>query len=110
MDKQLHDSGLVLVHSIRLNPDPATTYRADNGSSSSGAFYSYGEYQQHQSGLGELGFGRRRWPSGSSGPASGAMAGWYAVALTNSTSETLDSCTINYDAEQWRDGGNANPQ
>jgi hypothetical protein len=38
-------------------------------------------------------------------PAANALAGYVALALTNNSGGALSSFTLNFDGEQWRDGG-----
>lgn len=78
-----------------------TSYRADSGTSNAGAFYSYGTGTASERALGALGTGAY---FGS--PASGALAGYMAVAFTNAGDSALSSFTLSFDGEQWRNGGN----
>jgi len=87
------------------------TYAAGTGSSTTGAIYSYGVAGVNPVGdrsLGGLASGNTYW--GTPGPASGAVAGWWAVAITNNTGSTLTDFTVNFDGEQWRNGGNTSAQ
>jgi hypothetical protein len=68
-----------------------TSYRAGTGSATNGAFYSFG--LDGDRALGGLG--------------SSSLTGYIAVAFTNSSSNALDSFTLTFDGEQWRNGGNA---
>ena len=43
-------------------------------------------------------------------PASGAIAGWIAASFTNASGNALSGFTLNFDGEQWRNGGNASAQ
>ena len=82
-----------------------TTYAAGTGSSTTGAFYSFGGSGSAERAFGGLGSGGAYFGS----PASGAVAGYMAVALTNSTGAALDGFTVAFDGEQWRDAGNNPP-
>ena len=72
------------------------TYRADAGGSNTGALYSYGTGTTTDRALGSV--------------ASGSFTGAFAVAFTNTTGGTLDSFTLDYSGEQWRNGGNTTAQ
>jgi hypothetical protein len=43
-------------------------------------------------------------------PATGAIAGWIAVAFNNATGADINQVIVLYDGEQWRNGGNPAPQ
>lgn len=83
-----------------------TIYGADNGSSATGAFYSYGTTGSTERALGGLGSGGAYFGS----PANGAPAGAIAVSFINNTGDTVTSITVGFDGEQWRDGGNTSAQ
>jgi len=85
---------------------PITAYNADNGSSSTGSFYSYGSTSSSDRALGGLGSGGSYFGS----PGVGAVAGWIAFAATNTTGSTINSVTVNFNGEQWRNGGNTTAQ
>jgi len=75
-----------------------TTYRAGDGTSNTGAAYSFGstsstEQERALGGLGSSGF-----------------TGFIALAFTNQTALTLNSFTLGFDGEQWRNGGNTTAQ
>ena len=74
----------------------ATTYRADAGTSNAGAIYSYGSTGSTERALGSV--------------ASGTFAGNIVLALANNTGSVLNSFTIGYTGEQWRNGGNTAAQ
>ncbi|MFO0814533.1 MAG: PEP-CTERM sorting domain-containing protein [Gemmatales bacterium] len=83
-----------------------TTYNAGTGSSNTGNFYSFGSSStSSERSLGGIGSGGAYFGS----PATGSVAGWIAVGLTNGTGGALSSITINYNGEQWRDGGATTP-
>lgn len=81
------------------------TYAAGNGSSTTGAFYSFGTTGSPERALGGLGSGGSYFGS----PASGAVAGYIALALSNDTGLTLTGVSVGFDGEQWRNGGNTTP-
>lgn len=93
--------------SLFRQPAPGTamtTYNAGNGGSNTGAIYSFGTAAGDRA-LGGTASGGAVFGS----PAAGAVAAWIAVAFTNNTAQTLDSITVGFDGEQWRDGGAATP-
>lgn len=83
-----------------------TAYTANHGSSNVGSFMSYGAVEDSDRALGALGSGGTYFGS----PATGNIAGWIAFAATNATGGTLETITLAFDGEQWRNGGNATPQ
>lgn len=62
------------------------------GSSNAGGFYSFGSVGSSERALGSV-------ASGSTGTLN------YALALTNNSGVALNSFTLNFDGEQWRNGG-----
>ncbi len=95
--------------SIFKKPAPGTavpTILVAAGSNNTGSAFSFGTSGDTDRALGGLGSGGAYWGS----PATGALAGWYAVAITNNSSSAINAVTVNYDGEQWRNGGNASPQ
>ena len=82
-----------------------TTYAADTGSSNSGAFKSFGSTGSTDRSLGGVGSGGAYFGS----PLGNTVAGWIALSVTNGTGAALDSFTLKFDGEQWRDGGAATP-
>lgn len=82
-----------------------STYAAGIGTSNAGAFYSFGSTADDRA-LGGVGSGGSYFGS----PSGGSVAGWIAVALTNDTGASIDTVTIAYDGEQWRNGGNTTAQ
>lgn len=79
-----------------------TNIDAGTGSGTAGKFWSYGGSGSSDRALGGLGSGGAYFGS----PATGAVAGYIAVGLTNSTGGILREITFGYDGEQWRNGGN----
>lgn len=65
---------------------------AGTGSSNAGGFYSFGAANAGERALGSV-------ASGSTGTLN------YAFALTNNSGSALNSFTLGYDGEQWRNGG-----
>lgn len=87
------------------------TYRPATGGATSdntGSFYSYGAAASPERALG--GAASSGTYFGNPGPSSGAVAGYIAVALQNTSGNTFDSFTVSFDGEQWRNGGNATAQ
>lgn len=93
-------------------PSPGTgiaAIKTGDGSSASGAFYSFGEEggaTATDRALGAIGVDSSYY----GWPGEPAVAGWFALALTNASGMTVDSLSIRYDGEQWRDGGNTYAQ
>jgi predicted extracellular nuclease len=77
-----------------------TVYRADTGSSNTGALYSYGV-------AGTNPITDRALGSVSSGTP---VTIFYAVRFANNTGAPVGSLAIAYNGEQWRNGGNATAQ
>jgi hypothetical protein len=76
-----------------------TTYNVATGSSNAGAMYSFGVAGVNPVTDRALG-----------GLASGGTGTFYwALKLTNNTGLPIESITVNYNGEQWRDGGAAIP-
>lgn len=84
---------------------PITAYSSGTGSSNTGNFYSFGSVSSTERALGGVASGAAYFGS----PAAGAVAGHIAVCFTNQTGNTLDSFTVSFSGEQWRDGGSATP-
>lgn len=83
-----------------------TTINAGDGSSNAGAFYSFGTSAATDRALGGAASGGAYFGS----PASGAVAGYIALALTNTSGAAFDSFTLSFNGEQWRNGGNTSAQ
>jgi Calx-beta domain/FG-GAP-like repeat len=88
------------------NATPITTYVADDGSSNTGSFDSYGTTGATDRALGGLASGDTYFGSA----ASGTVAGWIAFAANNTTGATINTIRVNFDGEQWRNGGNTSAQ
>jgi autotransporter-associated beta strand protein len=101
-------NGSTLLGWFLFNKDLAaiTNYRADNGGSSTGSFYSHGATDATERALGGVGSGGAYFGS----PASGAIAGWMAFAATNHSGSLLTEFTLAFEGEQWRNGGNTSAQ
>ncbi len=82
------------------------TILGGNGSVNTGSFYSFGATGSTERALGSTASGGAYFAS----PASGAVAGWIALALTNDSGGALDAFTVGYSGEQWRNGGNTSAQ
>lgn len=102
--------------SLFVQPAPGTAftgnYSGDNGGSNAGAFKSLGSTGSNERALGGVASGNAYFSPGGAGtaPASGAVAGWISVAFHNGTGSVLNSFTLGFDGEQWRNantGGQA---
>lgn len=82
------------------------SYTTGTGSTNTGSFFSFGATGSAERALGGIASGGAYFGS----PASGAVAGYIAVAFTNSSSIAFDSFTLRFDGEQWRNGGNTSAQ
>ena len=82
------------------------TYNADLGSSNTGSFYSYGSTNSTDRALGGLASGGAYFGT----PAAGTVAGWIGFAATNTSGSTINTLNVNFNGEQWRNGGNATAQ
>lgn len=87
-------------------PVAITTYNAGDGSTTNGTFYAFGTGTSTERALGGIGSGTAYFGS----PASGAVAGWIAFAVTNNTTGVLTDFSVTFDGEQWRNSGNATAQ
>lgn len=84
-----------------------TTYSAETGTSGNATYSSYGATSGGtERSLGSVGSGGAYWGS----PATGAVAGYMAVAFVNSSGTTINTVSLSFDGEQWRNGGNATAQ
>ena len=94
--------------SLFRQPAPGTaitTYTTGAGAATTGSFYSFGSASSTERAFGGVASGGAYFGS----PASATVAGWIAVSLVNNSGSAIDSVSIQYDGEQWRDGGNATP-
>ena len=83
-----------------------SNYYGGDGSSNTGAFYSFGGSGAGDRALGGLASGGAYFGS----PASGAVAGWIGVQLSNNSGHALNGFSLGFDGEQWRNGGNTSAQ
>ncbi len=74
-----------------------TAYVPGTGTGTAGALYSFGSTTSSGAPSTERALG---------GVASGSVAARWGIQFQNTTGVTLNSMTIRYDGEQWRDGGN----
>ena len=84
----------------------APTILGGTGSTSTGSFYSFGAAGSSERALGGTASGGAYFGS----PASGAVAGYIAVAFTNNSGGALDGFTLAFNGEHWRNGGNTSAQ
>src|SRR5690242_15233232 len=85
-----------------LNPT-VTSYNVSTGIGTAGAFYSFGSASATDRSLGGIG------SNGFYG-ASGVGKGYIGVVLQNQTGANIDTLTISYTGEQWRNNGNTSAQ
>lgn len=97
-----NDSTLAGWSLFTKDSNAITTYNAGAGTSNTGAFYSFGTGTGTDRALGGAASGGAYFGS----PSAGAVAGYIALGLTNDSGSQLDSITIGFSGEQWRDGGN----
>jgi hypothetical protein len=95
-----NDGGTLPGWYASTNVGPVTIYRAETGTGTAGALYSFGTNGVNPSSDRALG-------SVSSGTPVNVA---YGVLFTNDTSKIATNLTIAYTGEQWRNGGNASPQ
>ncbi|MBW4686428.1 MAG: DUF4347 domain-containing protein [Komarekiella atlantica HA4396-MV6] len=74
-----------------------TTYNVSNGSSNTGALYSFGSNSSTERALGSV-------ASGGTGTI------YYGLRFTNNTGSAITTLRVSYIGEQWRNGGNATQQ
>ena len=98
--------GWHLFRQPSASPVAITSYNADTGAANSGNFLSYGSSGSSDRGLGGLASGGAYFGS----PASGSVAGWFALALSNATAAPITNLAIAFNGEQWRNGGNTTAQ
>jgi hypothetical protein len=78
-------------------------FRVSPGGVNTGSFYSFGTTASSDRALGDIGS-----TTIAQNPP-GYQDIYIGLRLRNDTGQTLDSFTLSYDGEQWRDGGNATP-
>lgn len=76
--------------------------RISTGSATTGTFYSYGASASTERALGDIGANTLA-PDGQTGNDAGNL--YIALRLSNNTGQTLDSFTLGYTGEQWRNSG-----
>jgi hypothetical protein len=95
--------------SLFVQPSPGSappSIAAGDGSSNAGTFNSFGTTGSSDRALGGTGSGGSYFGS----PATNSVAGWWAVDISNGTGSTINSFTLSFDGEEWRNGGNTSPQ
>jgi hypothetical protein len=97
----INDSTLAGWSLFNKTPAAITAYDVGTGSSNAGKFYSFGSTNSTDRALGGTASGGTYFGS----PLSAAVAGWIAVAFTNTSGVALDGFTLGFDGEQWRKGG-----
>ena len=98
--------GWYLFRQPAASPSAISSYNADAGANNAGAFLSYGASGSSDRALGGLGSGGSYFGS----PASGTVAGWFALALSNATGNPITDLDLSFNGEQWRNGGNTSEQ
>ncbi|HYG22449.1 MAG TPA: hypothetical protein VEH04_06665 [Verrucomicrobiae bacterium] len=83
-------------HLFKQTLAPATLYNSTPGTSSTGTFYSFSTRETSDRALGSIG--------------SGSFWGWIAASFQNASPSTFTSVTLNWNGEQWRNGGALVPQ
>jgi PEP-CTERM motif len=83
-----------------------TTYGADDGGSNTGAFRSHGGAGSTERALGGVASGGAYFGS----PVADTVAGYIAVAFTNTSGVALSGFNLSFNGEQWRNGGNTSAQ
>ncbi|CAN5347636.1 hypothetical protein BH11PSE9_BH11PSE9_35450 [soil metagenome] len=89
---------------LKADGSAVATYAAGNGSSNTGAFYSFGSDSDRA--LGGVGSGGAYFGS----PLSNTVAGYVAASFVNATGAKLAGFDIGFSGEQWRNGGNISAQ
>jgi len=82
-------------------------FRNGSGSSGTGSFYSFGASGSTERALGDVGANTLA-PDGQTGNDAGNL--YLALRLSNNSGQTLDSFTLNFTGEQWRDSGTSTPE
>ncbi|QVL52834.1 MAG: ExeM/NucH family extracellular endonuclease [Cyanobium sp. M30B3] len=98
--------GWFLFRQPAASPVAISSYNADTGAANTGSFLSYGTSGDSDRALGGLGSGGSYFDS----PASGSVAGWFALALSNVSGSAISSLNVSFNGEQWRNGGNTTAQ
>ena len=98
--------GWFLFRQPAASPVAISSYNADTGAANTGSFLSYGTSGDSDRALGGLGSGGSYFGS----PASGSVAGWFALALSNVSGSAIPTLNLSFNGEQWRNGGNTSAQ
>jgi hypothetical protein len=77
-------------------------FRNSGAPGNTGSFYSFGASSTTERALGDIGANTLA-PDGQTGNDAGNI--YIALRISNNTGQTLDSFTLSYTGEQWRDGG-----
>ncbi len=101
-----NDTTLVGWSLFTKDGNAIAAYNAGDGASNAGNFYSFGSAGSTERALGGVASGGAYFGS----PPAGTLAGYVSLALTNNTGAQLESFTVSYAGEQWRNGGNATAQ
>ena len=99
-------AGWYLYHPLALTEGGANSHqrlRIGAGTANTGAFASFGASSSTDRALGDIGSNTL------AGPGAPTNSIYLGLRLVNNTGQTLDSFTISFDGEQWRDGGAAAP-
>src|SRR5437870_3534551 len=76
-----------------FGPYAYTSYRMDGGAANNGLLYSYGQTNGTDRALGSLGSGTPK-------------TNIFGVRIQNDRANPVDTVTVSYTGEQWRNGGN----
>lgn len=101
-------TGWYLYHPLTQTEGGANGFqrmRIGGGSTNTGAFWSYGAASTPERALGSLAANTLANAS----PSTTNSVMYLGARFTNSTGATLNSFTLSYTGEQWRDGGAATP-
>lgn len=97
-----------------MEPAPVAIqkYELSDGTLDLGRFYSFGTTGDSDRALGAV--GKSPFGDGISAPTgvsipNNSLAGWIAVCFTNDTMTTLNQFSVEFDGEQWRQGGDNEP-
>jgi hypothetical protein len=98
--------GWYLYHPLALTEGGFNSHqrvRIGAGTANTGGFMSFGSSASTDRALGDVGSNTL------AGPNAPTNSIWLGLRLNNNTGVTLDSFTLTYNGEQWRDGGAATP-
>ncbi|MBI1290510.1 hypothetical protein GC173_04615 [bacterium] len=94
-----NNSTLPAWYAVITGTNGTPTFTVSTGSGTAGSIYSYGAASDSERALGAQG----------SGNAASGGAQAFGVQLQNNGSTAIDSLTVTYRGEQWRDGGSGTP-